>query len=211
MVEAGGGVFTESHTHEFQVLAESGEDTIYFKEGWEFWKNREIMTDEELNDPSIKSESAIEVGNIFRFGTVYSEKMAVNFTDSDGAKKPAYFGSYGIGLTRLMGVLVEIFHDDRGIIWPENVAPFKVHLVNIGNVEYAQKVYDQLTNAKIEVLWDDRDVSAGEKFADADLIGIPTRLVVSDKLGEGQIEIKSRSEANSKNITFESFLDSLGK
>ncbi len=209
VVEAAGGVFTESHTHEFQVLAESGEDTIYYKDGWEFWKNKEIMTEEELNDPDVKSSQAIEVGNIFRFGTVYSEKMGVSFADKEGGKKPAWFGSYGIGLTRLMGVLVELFHDERGIIWPEVVAPFKIHLVNIGNVEYAEKVYQTLQNAKYEVLWDDRDVSPGEKFADADLIGIPTRLVVSEKLGEGQIEIKKRNETESKLSTFESFLDAL--
>ncbi|HVZ11734.1 MAG TPA: aminoacyl--tRNA ligase-related protein [Patescibacteria group bacterium] len=207
VVEAAGGVFTDDHTHEFQVVAESGEDTIYYKEGWEYWKNREIMSDDELNDTSIKSEKAIEVGNIFRYGIDYSKKMDVSFTDNSGEKQFAWFGAYGIGITRLIGVLVEIFHDDRGIIWPEAVAPYKVHLINIGNEEYAQKAYRQLGSKGIEVLWDDRDVSAGTKFADADLIGIPTRLVISDKLGGGTVEVKKRNEQESRIETFEAFLD----
>src|SRR5581483_4205183 len=170
VTEAAGGVFTDDLTHEFQVLSESGEDTIYHKEGWEYWKNKEIMSEEDLKDPHVREEKAIEVGNIFRYGVDYSQKMNVVFSDADGKKQNAWFGAYGIGLTRLMGVLVEKFHDERGIIWPRAVAPYQVHLISIK--KDADQVYEKLKNSNIEVLYDDRDISVGEKFADADLIGI---------------------------------------
>lgn len=204
VAEAGGGVFTDSTTHEFQVISPSGEDTIYYKDGWEYWKNKEVMSNEELNDPEIKTESSIEVGNIFRFGTSYSEKMDVSFTDKNGEKKYPYFGSYGIGLTRMLGVLAEVFNDEKGLIWPENVAPFQVHLVGLS--DRANKVYLKLKENGIEVLFDDRDVSAGEKFNDADLIGIPIRVVASDRLEYNQIEVKKRNESNSKNISLDEFI-----
>lgn len=204
VAEAGGGVFTDSNTHEFQVISPSGEDTIYFKKGWEYWKNKEVMSEKELNDPEVKEENAIEVGNIFRFGTSYSEKMDVGFTDRNGEKKYPYFGSYGIGLTRMVGVLAEVFNDEKGLIWPENVAPFQVHLVGLS--ERANEVYSQLKKSRIEVLFDDRDVSAGEKFNDADLIGIPVRVVVSDRLEDNQIEVKKRSESESKNMSLTEFI-----
>lgn len=204
VAEAGGGVFTDSNTHEFQIISPSGEDTIYFKKGWEYWKNKEVMSEKELNDPEVKEENAIEVGNIFRFGTSYSEKMDVGFTDRNGEKKYPYFGSYGIGLTRMVGVLAEVFNDEKGLIWPENVAPFQVHLVGLS--ERANEVYSQLKKSRIEVLFDDRDVSAGEKFNDADLIGIPVRVVVSDRLEDNQIEVKKRSESESKNMSLTEFI-----
>jgi prolyl-tRNA synthetase len=210
VAEAGGGVFTDSNTHEFQVISPSGEDKIYYKDGWEYWKNKEVMTEEELKDPTVRSESAIEVGNIFRFGTVYSEKMDVSFTDKNGEKQYPYFGSYGIGLTRMVGVLAELFNDEKGIIWPENVAPFQVHLISLNHegrsMNYAKEVYTKLNEAGVEVLYDDREISAGEKFNDADLIGIPVRVVVSDRLEDGQIEIKKRTETDSKVTTIEEFI-----
>lgn len=209
VVEAAGGVFTDNNTHEFQVLAESGEDTIYHKQGWEYWKNKEIMTDEELGDSSVEVKTAIEVGNIFRFGTVYSEKMGVSFTDDSGEKKYAYFGSYGIGITRLIGVLAEVFNDEKGIIWPEAVAPFKVYLISIGKDEEAESLYKTLKEKGIEVLYDDREARPGEKFADADLLGIPLRVVVSEKLEDGKIELKKRDEHEVSIITKEEFLQTL--
>lgn len=209
VVEAAGGVFTDNNTHEFQVLAESGEDTIYHKQGWEYWKNKEIMTDEELSDSSVEVKTAIEVGNIFRFGTVYSEKMGVSFTDDNGEKKYAYFGSYGIGITRLIGVLAEVFNDEKGIIWPEAVAPFKVYLISIGKDEEAESLYKTLEEKGIEVLYDDREARPGEKFADADLLGIPLRVVVSEKLEDGKIELKKRDEHEVSIITKEEFLQTL--
>ncbi len=201
VVEAAGGVFTNSHTHEFQVISESGEDTIYFKKGWKFWKNKEIMTEEELKDPEIETKKAIEVGNIFKYGIEYSKKMGVSFTNNLGKEQFAWFGAYGIGLTRLLGAIVEVFHDDKGIIWPEAVAPYVVHLVGLNLDDEivkhrAENVYHELQKAGISVLYDDREtVGPGEKFADADLIGIPVRLVISLKTQE-KIEWKKRTESN---------------
>jgi len=195
ITEAGGGVFTENKTHEFQVISDGGEDTIYYCDKCSWCENEEVFKGKEgSNCPNckkgkiIKSKS-IEVGNIFPFGTYYSEKMGVYYTDSKGEKKPVWFGSYGIGSTRVMGAIVEVSHDDKGIIWFPNTAPFQVHLIELG--KNANLVYEKLIKAGIEVLYDDRNVSAGEKFADADLIGIPVRLTVSAKTGD-KIEWKNR-------------------
>jgi prolyl-tRNA synthetase len=200
ITEASGGVFTKEHTHEFQAECAVGEDTIYLADGWKMAKNDEVMTDEDRKAPGLKAITSIEVGNIFPFGTAkYAEKMGGMFTDKDGMRKPVWFASYGIGPTRLMGTLVELFHDDRGIIWPESVAPYQVHLIGITNNDdglqkKADALYEMLTAEGIEVLYDDRvDVGPGQKFADCDLIGIPTRLVISAKTGE-QVEIKKRKD-----------------
>lgn len=207
VVEASGGVFTDKHTHEFQVLVESGEDTVFYCDTCDWAQNQEIYQGKaggkcpDCGKGKIMESKAIEVGNIFPLGTWYAEKMKVNFTDKDGSKKPVWFGSYGIGPSRILGALVEIYHDDKGIIWPEVVAPYQAHLVSLGEVK-ADKVYRQLTDAGIDVLWDDRDVSAGVKFADADLIGIPVRLVVSAKSGE-KIEWKKRSETKTELLSFD--------
>jgi len=190
IAEADGGVFTKSMTHEFQLQTEAGEDTIYMADGWRYWKNKEVMTDEDFKNPTLQTVKAIEVGNIFPLGTMYAEKMNVTFTDSDGMKKPVWFGSYGIGMTRLVGAIVEASHDDKGIIWPIAVAPYTIHLVGLS--EKAEGVYKKLLEEKLEVLFDDRDVSAGQKFGDADLLGMPLRLVVSDR-NPGKIEFKRRS------------------
>jgi prolyl-tRNA synthetase len=207
VTEASGGVFTEKHTHEFQVPCETGEDTIYHKDGWEFWKNREVMTEEELHDPEVQSITAIEVGNIFPLGTMYAEKMGMLFTDKDGSKNPAWFASYGIGPTRVMGTIVEVSHDNKGIIWPESVAPFQVHLVGLS--ESADEVYKTLVKAEVEVLYDDReDAGAGQKFGDADLLGIPVRLVVSAKTGD-KIEWKKRDEVETILLSHEEVLKRL--
>ena len=212
VAEAGGGVFTESNTHEFQVISPSGEDTIYYKNGWEYWKNKEVMTEEELKDPAVRSESAIEVGNIFRFGTVYSEKMNVGFTDKNGEKQYPYFGSYGIGLTRMVGVLAELFNDEKGLIWPESVAPFNAHAIIIGsqNVNNEPIIKDKLSRledifGEKNILIDDREVSNGIKFNDADLIGIPLQIVVN--LDEGKVDYKWRKTEgrNWKQVSIESF------
>jgi prolyl-tRNA synthetase len=210
VTEASGGVFTTNHTHEFQVEAPSGEDTIYIDPQTGLGINREIF---EGDENKYKKVSSIEVGNIFGFGTYYSEKMGVVFTDSDGTRKPVWFGSYGIGPTRVMGAVVEVFHDDKGIIWPESVAPFKYHLIGVcgkampagrqglGISEKTEKIYNQLLDLGVEVLIDDRDISVGEKFADADLIGCPYRLVVSDRTGD-KIEVKKRGEKETKLVDF---------
>lgn len=199
--EAAGGVFTTNKTNEFQVLAEAGEDTIYYCKNCRKAVNKEVFegkvgdTCPFCKNGTLEEGRSIEVGNIFPFGTYYSEKMGVFFTDADGSKKPVWFGSYGIGTTRLMGAVVEAFHDDRGIVWPESVAPFKYHLVGLNGK--GEDVYEKMLEEGQEILFDDRDVSAGEKFADADLIGCPIRLVVSDKTG-GRIELKRRDSSESK-------------
>lgn len=208
LTEAAGGVFTNEHTHEFQVESEVGEDTIYMADSWKMAKNEEIMTEEDRQAPGLRSFHSIEVGNIFPFGTEkYAELMGGHFTDTDGDRKPVWFASYGIGITRMMGVLVEVFHDDKGMMWPKNVAPFQVHLVGLN--EKAEEVYSKLMDKGIEVLFDDRvDVNAGSKFADADLIGIPVRLVVSNKTGE-QVEWKERSNESTELLDLDEVINRL--
>lgn len=218
VVEAAGGVFTDNITHEFQVLSEAGEDTIFYCDGKNcgFAQNKEIAKvkvgdkcekcAKSSHDEIIKEGRAIEVGNIFRFGTSYSEKMNVQYINEKGAKQYVYLGSYGIGITRSIGTLIELYHDDRGIIWPESVAPFKVHLISLERDKNAKNLYKELLSKNVEVLYDDReDVSAGEKFADADLIGIPHRLVLSKKTGD-KIEHKRRSEADSKLLNMDGII-----
>lgn len=206
VTESGGGVFTKNITHEFQVLSEAGEDEIIYCEGGDFAQNAEIAEVKEgkecdLGHGPLKKAKAIEVGNIFGFGQDYCKKMNVTFTNEKGEKEYPYFGSYGIGLTRNMGAIVEVSHDDKGIIWPESVSPFQAHLISLE--EDGKKIHDELEKTGIEVLWDDRqDVSAGQKFADADLIGIPVRLVISKKT-QGKIEWKKRASSESELLSIE--------
>ena len=207
VARASGGVFTDKFTHEFQVLSDAGEDTIYWREGDDEAVNEEIFDGDKSQYLSAKS---IEVGNIFPLGTWYAEKMGVYFVDKDGSKKPVWFGSYGIGSTRVMGALVEVSHDDNGIIWFPQVSPFDSHLLSVGEKsnETAEKIYQKLTSEDVEVLYDDRDVSAGEKFADADLIGIPFRLLVSDKTGS-EIEWKERTGKEMRLMNLDEVLSKL--
>jgi len=200
ITEASGGVFTTNHTHEFQVVALTGEDTIYICDKCEWGLNQEIFKGKEGDScPSckkgkIQKAKSIEVGNIFPLGTWYAERMRVYYTDKDGKKKPVWFGSYGIGPTRVMGTLVEVSHDEKGIIWNKTISPFDVHLVELKTENLklkTEEIYNKLRGAGIDVLWDDREVPAGEKFADSDLIGIPVRLVVSAKTKD-KIEWKER-------------------
>lgn len=202
-VEASGGVFTDKNSHEFQVLSEVGEDTIYFCDcsgkdcHCDFAQNQEIYKGNEgdkcpkCEDCIIKSASSIEVGNIFPLGTKYSQNMKVLYKDRDGSPQNIWFASYGIGPTRVMGTLAEIYHDERGIIWPKSVAPFQVYLISINKNDEAEKLEKKLESIGIDVLTDDRDVSPGEKFANSDLLGFPYRLVISDKSGD-KIEFKER-------------------
>ncbi|MBI2003386.1 MAG: hypothetical protein HYS78_00150 [Parcubacteria group bacterium] len=200
---AGGGPFTISNTHEFQILADVGEDTIFVCEKCEYAENQEIS---ELKNGAkcpecgggIEEKKSIEVGNIFPLGTKYSEAFGLKYLAKDGGQKHAVMGSYGIGISRLMGTIVEIHNDGIGILWPENAAPFKIHLIVLDHRnQEADKVYEELRKAKVEVLYDDRiDQSPGEKFADADLIGCPVRMVVSEKtLKKDSVEMKKRGES----------------
>ncbi len=213
-VKASGGIFTDKSTYEFQVLNANGEDTFYWCDKCDFAQNKEIFTGSdgdtcpECKKGKIRQEiGAVEVGNIFPLGTWYAERMKVYFADEKGLKKPVWFGSYGIGPTRVMGTWVEVSHDERGIIWNKAISPFDVHLIELpgGN---GKEIYEKLKDAGIDVLWDDRDVQAGEKFGDADLIGIPVRLVVSSKTGD-KIEWKERTKENSELLAVEEVIKKL--
>lgn len=219
-VEASGGVFTDKNSHEFQVVSEVGEDTIYVCDctngcDCRFAQNKEIYQGNEGDQCSdcsdgckIKAVSSIEVGNIFPLGTKYSEKMNVLYTDNEGNKKPIWFASYGIGPTRVMGTLVELFNDKNGIIWPKNVSPFQVYLVSLGKDEKAEEIERKLEEAGIEVLFDDRDASAGGKFANADLLGFPYRLVISEKTGD-KIEFKERTGSETSLLSLEEVISKI--
>ena len=212
-VEASGGAFTKEFSHEFQVLSDAGEDEIVYCISCAFARNKEVPGDFHTC-PNCNGElrfgTSIEVGNIFKLGTKFSEAFGLFFADEDGIKKPAVMGSYGIGPGRLMGTIVEASHDDRGIIWPEKVAPFRAHVLALTEsvAKEAHRVASELESRGIDVLFDDREgKTAGERFSDADLIGCPWRVVVSDKtVAEGKIEIKKRSEAEPTLIDTASFL-----
>lgn len=191
--QASGGAFSE-FSHEYQVITDAGEDEIIYCPGGDYSANTEISDVTlpkqcDLGHGPLEKVKTIEVGNIFPLGTKFSDAFNVTYKDAEGVENKVIMGCYGIGITRLMGTIVEVHHDEKGIIWPENVAPYKVHLVGLS--EDAKKVYEELEKAGVEVLYDDRDKNAGEKFADADLLGIPVRLVVSKKT-EGKIEWKRR-------------------
>lgn len=197
---ASGGSFSK-YSHEFQTLSEVGEDTVYVHEAKKLAINEEVYTDEVLNDLGISREElvekkAVEVGNIFTLGTKFSDAFDLTYTNEKGEQQQVFMGSYGIGPSRIMGLIAEHFSDNKGLVWPETVAPARVYLVQIGDdvAAEAQKLYEQLTEQGIETLWDDRDVRPGEKFADADLYGIPHRVVVSGKtVAEGKVEYKART------------------
>lgn len=206
---ASGGTFSK-YSHEFQTICEAGEDLIYVSKEKNIAVNKEVYTDEVLADLGLSKdelveEKAVEVGNIFSLGHKFSEPLELTYMDSNGKPVPVYMGSYGIGISRLMGVIAEHFADDKGLIWPEAIAPFKVHLIQLGSAaDQATALYEKLIAQGIEVLLDDRDTGAGAKFADADLMGIPYRVVISDKsLEKGGIEFKKRTEAEGKIITEE--------
>ncbi len=200
---ASGGSFSK-YSHEFQTISESGEDTIYVDEKKKIAVNKEVYTDEVLRDLGLKKnelaeKKAIEVGNIFSLGYKFSEPFGLKYKDESGKDQVVYMGSYGFGLSRAMGTIAELCNDEKGLIWPESVAPFRIHLISIGKNEAAEKIYQDLLKNNAEVLFDDREESAGRKFADADLIGIPWRAVISEKsLGSGGIEIKKRDRKASE-------------
>lgn len=211
--KASGGTFSDL-SEEFQTLTPSGEDIVLVcsKCGAAF--NKEIIEDKKCPDcgGDLKEEKAIEVGNIFPLKRAYAEVFNLYFTDKAGDKKIVSAGCYGLGISRVMGAIVEVLYDDKGIIWPESVAPYQVHLVGLDLEEKkvldgAEKTYKLLQAEGVEVLFDDRiDVSAGAKFADADLIGIPYRVVISKKTGD-KLEVKKRSENETKFVSFEQFLE----
>lgn len=205
---ADGGIFSD-YSHEFQTLSEAGEDTIYLHEGHGVAVNEEVYTPETLQQLQLdKSElvecTAAEVGNIFPLGSKYTDALDVLYTDEDGERRSIVMGSYGIGVSRVMGVLAEVFSDERGLVWPAAVAPAVAHLVALkGGEDQAEAMYEQLREAGVSTLYDDRDHTPGEKLADADLMGMPTRIVCSQKTVEAdQVEVTERASGATQMLDF---------
>lgn len=212
---ASGGAFTK-FSHEFQTICDAGEDVIYLHREKNIAINEEVIDDASkelgVNREEFEKVKTAEVGNIFNFGTQKTDEMGLYYTDADGQKKSLYIGSYGIGVTRVMGVIVEKMADEKGLVWPENIAPAKVYLVQIGDSsrELAEELYQQLTDLGVEVLFDDRDERPGAKFADAELIGIPYRVTVSDRLVEsGKFELTTRKDGNTELLSRDELVSKL--
>ena len=212
---ASGGAFTK-FSHEFQTICDAGEDYIYLHRGKNIAVNEEVLDDavKELgiDRSELERVKTAEVGNIFNFGTQKSEEMRLVFTDAEGVEQYAYMGSYGIGITRVMGVIVEKFADDKGLVWPENIAPAKVYLVQIGSQSRAtaDELYQKLQSVGIETIYDDRDERPGVKFADAELLGIPYRVTVSDRLlDDGKWEVSTRQTGEQRLLTADELLATL--
>ncbi len=213
---ASGGTFSK-YSHEFQTLSEAGEDIIYINREKGVAVNEEVLEEETLNSlgvtrDELEAVKAAEVGNIFKLGTKYSGAFNLTYKDENGEAQPVIMGCYGIGLGRLMGVVVESLADEKGIIWPEAIAPFKVHLVGLNSddaevKDYADGIYLSLKERGVEVLYDDRDLRAGEKFADSDLLGLPYRVIVSRKSkDEGKFEVVTRATGETRMLTEEELL-----
>ena len=216
---ASGGTFSR-FSDEFQTVCGAGEDTIYASKEKGIAVNKEVYTDEVLSELGLKKEElseakAIEVGNIFPLGTRFSDALGLRFKDDKGIAAPVVMGSYGIGPGRVMGAIVEVLSDEKGIVWPKEVAPYQAHLITIsgGNkdvIAEADRLYDLLAEHGIEALYDDRDLRAGEKFADSDILGIPTRLVVSEKtLAEGGVEAVSRQTGGTTLVSESAIIQTL--
>ena len=223
LTEASGGAFSK-YSHEFQVEVPSGEDQIFVCKNCGLAKNKEVYSGaQEVCSSCGKSDwretNASEVGNIFKLKTKFTEPFEVAYLDKDGQKKPVIMGCYGIGTSRLMGVIAEMYNDQNGLIWPEEVAPFKVHLIALQSKDSkvqkaintaANKLYKDLQKAGVEVLFDDRNESAGVKFKDSDLIGIPYRLVISEKtLAKKSVELKQRNSQKQKLVPISKILKTL--
>lgn len=216
---ASGGSFSK-FSHEFQTLSEAGEDTIYLNREKRIAINKEVLTDEVLQELGLKREDleevkAIEVGNIFSLGTKFSTPFDVSVTDENGEKITTIMGCYGIGISRVMGTIAEIMSDEKGLVWPKEIAPFRVYLASIGGSDAveraANEIYTHLTGAGIGVIYDDRkDVSAGGKFADADLIGIPYRVVISEKtVAVQKFEVKERTTEKTELLDLEDVINTV--
>ena len=214
---ASGGSFSK-YSHEFQTVCKSGEDAIHVCGECKAAVNDEVLPDlgkcPECGNDKLVRENAVEVGNIFTLGTKFSEALGLNYVTEEGGKKAVFMGSYGIGPGRLMGVVAELLGDDKGLRWPASVSPFDIHLVLLGKGEEeklsAEKIYNELTGRGFDVLFDDRDASAGEKFADADLIGIPARIVASARtVRENVYEYRARFDSEAVKVSFEEIIKEL--
>ena len=213
---ASGGSFSK-FSDEFQTVSDAGEDMIYIDEAKGIALNEEVLTDEVLADLGIKRETlvqkkSIEVGNIFPLGTKYSSIFNLTYKNESGEAVPVVMGSYGIGPGRLMGTVVEALSDEKGIVWPESIAPFLVHLVSLNtddaNVrDFADGMYESLKKRGVSVLYDDRDARGGEKFADSDLLGMPYRVIISKRAQEeGQFEVVTRRTGETQKMNEETLL-----
>jgi prolyl-tRNA synthetase len=219
MTFASGGSFSK-YSHEFQTLSDAGEDIIYLSRAQKIAINKEVLNDEVLNELNLKREEleeqkGIEVGNIFTLGSKFSAPFDLSITDENGELVTLLMGCYGIGISRLMGTIAELLSDKNGLVWPENIAPAKLYIAKLGDnsevAKQADELYASLTQNGIQVLYDDRDVRPGEKFADADLLGIPKRLVISDKtLNAGSFELKARTSDNTEQVSREELFKILG-
>jgi prolyl-tRNA synthetase len=204
---ASGGAFSK-YSHEFQTLTDAGEDTVYVDYDKRIAINEEVYNDEVITQLGLKKENlkqarAAEVGNIFTLKDKYSAPLKLVFTDEQGKEHNVMMGCYGIGPSRLVGVITELLGDEKGLVWPENIAPAKVYLARLGDedhvVEAADALYSDLQSRGVEVLYDDRDTRPGAKFADADLMGIPYRVVVSAKTVAGNTyEVKARTSSDTQ-------------
>ncbi len=219
MTFASGGSFSK-YSHEFQTITGAGEDIIYLDEEKGLAVNKEVLNDEVLAELGLSKDKlvehkSVEVGNIFTLGAKFSEPLELTFADDAGEKNPVFMGSYGIGPSRIMGTVAEVLSDDKGLIWPKEIAPFSVHLISAGsddeNVKSkSEEIYNSLVDSGIEVLYDDRDISAGAKFADSDLFGIPVRVVVGKRsLEDGSVELKERREEKTKMVKIEDIANEL--
>lgn len=199
---ASGGIFSK-YSHEFQTILPVGEDTVYYNTDKSTVINKEVFNDEVLKDLGVEGEkfestSAAEVGNIFKLKFKYSEPLGLKYIDDLNKQQTVYMGCYGIGVSRLMGVIAEKFADEKGLVWPESIAPYKYYLVGIGE-SGGQKAEELYALNEESVIFDDRDKRPGEKFADAELMGIPYRVVVSDKtLEKNQAEVTNRATGEVK-------------
>ena len=206
---ASGGVFSK-YSHEFQTITPVGEDTIYYNKDKSVVLNEEVLLPEVLDEFGLKKEelestAAAEVGNIFTLKYKYSEPLGLEFNDKDGKRKTVFMGCYGIGVSRVMGVIVEKYSDDKGLVWPENIAPYKFYIIPIGDKasEIAEKLHSEHPD---DIILDDRDFRPGQKFADAELMGIPYRIVISDKtLENDEVEITSRLTGQSEMLPLDTF------
>lgn len=211
---ASGGAFTK-FSHEFQTVCDAGEDITYLHREKNIAINEEVIDDAvaelRIDKSELEAVKTAEVGNIFNFGTQKTDEMGLYYTDEAGNKQSLHIGSYGIGVSRVMGVIAEKLSDDKGLVWPESVAPFKVYLVAIGDIsDQADAIYNELTKRGVEVLYDDRDERPGAKFADSELLGIPHRVTISTKLAEaGQYEYTSRNTGQTELLTQDELLAKL--
>jgi len=216
---ASGGAFSK-YSHEFQTVCESGEDTVYICNKCRIAINKEIIDEQDIcpkcNGKDFEIKKSIEVGNIFKLGTKYSKPFDLSYLNENGDRNDVIMGCYGMGTGRNMGTVVELNHDDRGIIWPASVAPYDIHLVSLGESEEiktrSEEIYSLLQKNGYDVLFDDRDETAGVKFADSDLIGIPKRIIVSGKtLAESSVGLKKRSEKEEILVKLDDLVDHLSK